>query len=132
MKYLLVWVAFIFLACNSNQPDKTGMNVNPTDSLINKGGTNIDSANETGSRLIAANDCLTCHRIEEKNIGPSYREIARRYSFNQGNIENLAHKIITGGKGLWGQTAMTPHPNLTEPQAEEMVRYILSIKDSMQ
>ncbi|HYK45316.1 MAG TPA: c-type cytochrome [Parafilimonas sp.] len=132
MKCFLVLVACIFFACNSNQPDKSGINSNPTDSLINKGGTNIDSANETGSRLIAGNDCFTCHRIEEKNIGPSYREIARRYSLNQGNIENLAHKIITGGKGLWGQNAMTPHPNLPEPQAEEMVRYILSIKDSAQ
>jgi len=121
----------VLFACNS-KPDKSGINSNPTDSLINTGGTNIDSANEPGSRLIAANDCFTCHRIEEKNIGPSYRQIAQRYHFNEGNIENLAHKIITGGKGLWGQAAMTSHPNLSETQAREMVRYILSLKDSAQ
>ena len=130
MKPVLICAVFgLLMACNSDQPDKTGINVNPTDSLVNIGGTNIDSSNEPGSRLIAANDCFTCHRIEEKNIGPSYRQIADRYELNQGNIENLAHKIIMGGKGLWGQNPMTPHPNITESQAQEMTRYILSLKN---
>ena len=45
-------------------------------------------------------------------------------------IENLANKIIKGGKGLWGSAAMTPHPNLPEAQAEEMARYILSLRNA--
>lgn len=96
--------------------------------IVNAGGTNIDSANEPGSRLIAANDCLTCHKLNQKDFGPSYQQIANRYENNQGNVENLADKIIKGGKGLWGQNEMKPHPNVTEPQAQEMARYILSLR----
>ena len=129
---IVVAIAVVLQACNSNEPDKTGINVNPTDSLINIGGTRMDSSAEAGSRLIAGNDCLNCHRIEQKSIGPSYREIARQYEFNQGNVENLARKIVTGGTGLWGQAMMNPHPNLPERQAQEMVRYILSLRDSAQ
>jgi cytochrome c len=126
MRYILC--TFI-LACNTNQQDKTGTNINPTDSLTNIGGTNNDSINAPGSRLIAGSDCLTCHRIEEKSVGPSYQQIANRYEFNEGNIENLAHRIIKGGTGLWGQTVMTPHTTITELQAQEMARYILSLRN---
>ena len=130
MKLCMRYILCTFIAaCNTKQPDKTGTNINPTDSLINIGGTNNDSIKVPGSRLIAGNDCLTCHRIEEKSIGPSYRQIADRYEFNEGNIENLAHRIIKGGTGLWGQTVMTPHTNITELQAQEMARYILSLRN---
>ena len=83
---------------------------------------------QKGLALIAANDCLTCHKVDEKSTGPSFRQIAGKYALNQGNIENLANKIIKGGKGLWGDVAMTPHPNLPEKQAQEMARYILSLR----
>ena len=128
MKTLVISIFLLALMACTSQPDKKGININPTDSLVNIGGTNIDSANEVGSRLLAANDCFTCHRIEEKNIGPSYRQIAERYTLNEGNVENLAHKIITGGKGLWGDVMMTPHANLSERDAREMSRYILSLR----
>jgi cytochrome c len=63
-------------------------------------------------------------------VGPSYEQIADKYELNQGNIENLANKIIKGGKGLWGSAAMTPHPNLPEAQAQEMARYILELRNA--
>ena len=63
-------------------------------------------------------------------MGPSYKQIADKYDLNQGNIENLADKIIKGGKGLWGNAAMNAHPQLSEPQAQEMVRYILTLRDA--
>lgn len=101
-----------------------------TTDIINKGGTSVDSAeNINGGHLIASNDCLTCHKVDEQSVGPSYKDIAAKYELNQGNIENLAHKIIKGGKGLWGEAEMTPHPNLPYPQANEMARYILSLRE---
>jgi len=125
--------AVILLAACKSGTGKTEASdsANATQDIINKGGTGIDTAeNVSGSNLIAANDCLTCHKINEKSVGPSYKQIADKYGDNQGNVENLADRIIKGGKGLWGQNAMTPHPNLSEPQAQEMVRYILSLKNS--
>ncbi|MEO8711299.1 MAG: c-type cytochrome [Parafilimonas sp.] len=104
---------------------------NATESIINKGGASGDTAgNISGSRLIAANDCLTCHKINEQSVGPSYKQVADRYEMNNGNIENLADRIIKGAKGLWGQNAMTPHPNLSVPQAKAMSKYILSLRNS--
>ena len=96
----------------------------------NSGFKNVDSAeNIDGGHLIASNDCLTCHKVDEQSVGPSYKAIAAKYELNQGNIENLANKIIKGGKGLWGDAEMTPHLNLPYPQANEMARYILSLRE---
>lgn len=113
------------LACTSKQKQT---NTTGTDSLVNAPGSIADSAFSEGARLIAANDCLTCHKVDEKSVGPSYSEISARYGFNEGNIENLAYSIIHGSKGLWGNQAMTPHQNLSYNDAKEMARYILSLK----
>lgn len=131
MKFFLLFIAVSFLAACGAGTGETSKSdsSNATQSIINTGGSSIDTANVSGNNLIAANDCLTCHKIDEKSTGPSYKEIANRYENNQGNVENLADKIIKGGKGLWGQVAMTPHPTLTEPQAQEMARYILSLRN---
>lgn len=133
MKFNLIIAAFIlFASCKSGAGKTTASDsANATQNIINTGGTGVDSAgNKTGSSLIVANDCLTCHKINEQSFGPSYTQIADKYEMNQGNIENLADRIIKGGKGLWGQNAMTPHPHLSEQQAEAMAQYILSLRDS--
>ena len=134
MKYLIIFSAVIFLNSCGGGAGKTAASDTASkaqDDMINTGGVGIDSAeNMSGSNLIAANDCLTCHKINETSMGPSYEQVAAKYELNQGNVENLAGRIIKGGKGLWGQNAMTPHPNLSEQQAQQMVRYILSLKNS--
>lgn len=134
MKYSLVALLIFFAACKGGA-GKTGDAANDvtkdsTQTIVNGGGTNIDSASEPGQRLIAANDCFTCHQIDKENIGPSYTRIANHYDYNDGNVENLAHKIVKGGKGLWGKNVMTPHPNLSQPDAQQMVRYIFTLKNS--
>ena len=118
-------------ACGSGTGETAASDsANATQNIINTGGTSTDTAeNISGSNLIAANDCLTCHKINEKSFGPSYKQIADKYEMNQGNVENLANKIIKGGKGLWGQNAMNAHPNLPEPQAQQMAKYILSLRN---
>lgn len=84
---------------------------------------------ERGETLIAQNDCLGCHKIEDRVNGPSYREVAERYA-GQGKaiVDTLAQHIIRGHKGNWGEIQMTAHPNLSEADAKAMVTYILSLK----
>ena len=134
VKFIIITALVIFLiSCGAGTGEnaKSGTAAAVQQAIVNTGGVGVDSANNmSGSNLIASNDCLTCHKINEKSNGPSYEQIANKYELNQGNIDNLSYKIIKGGKGLWGQNAMTPHPNLPRPQAEEMVRYILSLRDS--
>lgn len=86
----------------------------------------------TGKNLIAKNDCKTCHNEKVKTIGPSYLSIARKYSENTENIQRLSDKIIQGGKNVWGDVPMTPHPSLKNEDAQEMVKYILTLDDNEQ
>ncbi|WP_187261067.1 c-type cytochrome [Pontibacter beigongshangensis] len=81
-----------------------------------------------GAKLISQSDCLACHQEKTKVVGPSYTEVAKKYDFNDKNVDYLAGKIITGGKGVWGEIPMTPHPDLKEEDAKEMARYILSLR----
>lgn len=129
---IIIAIAILFAACKSGAGKTTASDsANATTAIVNTGGTGRDSAqNISGGQLIASNDCLTCHKINEKAFGPSYQQIANKYENNQGNVENLADRIIKGGKGLWGQNAMTPHANLSVPQAQQMVKYILSLRDT--
>lgn len=84
---------------------------------------------QQGIDLIGKSDCLTCHKIDEKLNGPSYRDVANRYASNPDTIVSyLAGKIISGGKGNWGEVYMTPHAGLSAADAEAMIKYILLLK----
>jgi cytochrome c len=82
----------------------------------------------SAEELLAANDCAACHHQKESIIGPSYVQIAERYTTK--DISMLTEKIIKGGKGNWGETPMTAHPGLSQAEATEMVNYILSVNES--
>lgn len=83
---------------------------------------------EKGLKLVANSDCLTCHKINEKVIGPSYKDVAKKYASTPANIKMLAGKIIKGGTGVWGAIPMTAHSTLSQADAETMVKYVLSLK----
>ncbi|KMQ67417.1 cytochrome C [Chryseobacterium sp. FH2] len=82
--------------------------------------------NLTGKQIIEAQDCSGCHNATERMIGPSYKEIADKYS--EKDIELLASKIIEGGSGNWGSVPMQAHPQVSKEDAKKMVEYILSQK----
>ena len=80
-----------------------------------------------GESLVKASDCKTCHHATNKIIGPSHADVAKKYEFTQANVTLLASKIISGGTGVWGEIPMTPHPDITQIDAEKMARYVLSL-----
>jgi len=80
-----------------------------------------------GKLLIDASDCMACHKKEGTSIGPSYRAIAIRYKNDPTAMEKLTQKIISGGSGVWGETAMAGHPQLSTQEAADMVHYILDL-----
>lgn len=82
-----------------------------------------------GRKLIEASDCMACHSKEKKSIGPSYRDVAKKYTSDNGALEMLTKKVISGGSGVWGETAMAGHPQLSTADAAEMVKYILNISN---
>jgi cytochrome c len=81
-----------------------------------------------GEKLISKMDCVGCHKLDKKLIGPSYLDIAKKYPLNDKNIAYLSTKIIKGGSGVWGAIPMAAHPNLKKEEAKSISKYILSLK----
>jgi cytochrome c len=81
-----------------------------------------------GKQLMESLDCKVCHKINEKSIGPAYVDVAAKYAKNKKAMTHLVNKIINGGSGVWGETAMPAHPSLSPSDAEMIVKYVLSLK----
>lgn len=141
MKKSILYAAILSLAlfsCSkkeSNQPapesnvmleePKPGVAVT-TDSAGTATATAAASPVDEGKALVEGADCLSCHKVDAKLIGPSYQEIAAKYT--DADVDKLAQKIIDGGKGVWGEVPMTPHAGMSKENAQKMVQYILSLK----
>jgi cytochrome c len=83
---------------------------------------------QKGLELTAKSDCFTCHKIDEKNIGPAWRDVANKYAGVDTAIKYLAHKIQTGGSGVWGEVPMAAHPTLSDEDAKIIAHYVLLLK----
>ena len=73
-------------------------------------------------------NCVACHANERKMIGPSYKDIAAKYSGDTSAAEKLAKKIREGGAGVWGEMPMPPQPQVSDADALRLARYVLTIK----
>lgn len=124
-------LGILLFSCGSNSDDKKTTEES-TETKTDVPATSDLSSNpdyQTGLGLVAKNDCLTCHKVDEALIGPPYRDVANKYaSMSDTIITHLAGKIIKGGSGVWGEVAMTAHPTVSEGDAETMVKYIMLLK----
>jgi len=123
MKKLLFPVVLVILASCGGSESKSKTEA-PKTADVSK---NPDY--QKGLELVSKSDCFTCHQIDDKLTGPPYREVANKYAGMPDTIvTHLAGKIISGGSGVWGQIIMTPHPALSQADAEAMVKYVLLLK----
>jgi cytochrome c len=119
-------IALILTACGSKKTETEkedfggpAETTTPTDA----GGADVIAQ---GEALVKASDCKTCHAKDNKIIGPSHMDVAKKYDFTADNVKMLANKIVTGGSGVWGEVPMTAH-DIPMDQAEKMARYVLSL-----
>ncbi len=84
---------------------------------------------DRGKQLIDGSDCKACHFADETSIGPSYKEVAKKYKGKENAKKYLIDKVLNGGGGVWGDNAMAAHPQLTEHEVDQMLDYILSLGD---
>lgn len=119
-------VVISLMACGGNKESKTAEGATTAAASTNSLADNPDY--QKGLALVGKSDCLTCHKVDEKNIGPAYREVAAKYENNDENVKMLAGKIIKGGSGVWGAIPMTPHPTLSQEDAEALAKYVLLLK----
>jgi len=82
---------------------------------------------EDGKDFISKSDCLVCHKTGEKLVGPAYFAIAEKYPKNKNTVDTLSQKVINGGGGVWGPVPMIPHPAITRAEANNIVKYILTL-----
>ncbi|MFK0087222.1 c-type cytochrome [Pseudomonas sp. NPDC090755] len=86
-------------------------------------------AKETASdvdELLARNTCIGCHSIDQKIVGPAFKDIAKHYQTNKQAVATVAKHIAEGGSGRWGAIPMPPYPGLSETEREQLARYILA------
>ncbi len=121
---ILLFSSVTFIGCGGNDANNEAANDTVAAPVV----VQEDPAIQEGLELIGKSDCLTCHKLNEKLIGPSYSEVAARYADNPVGRDSLVHKIIVGGKGNWGEIPMTAHPNLSEEDVKKMVAYVMSVK----
>ncbi len=133
-KYFTAFFLLVIAVACSNGNNSTS--TSDSSSTSNSTSATAPAANDVtanpdyqkGLTLVAQNDCLTCHKVDEKVIGPAYQDVANKYAGNDTAVTYLAHKIIKGGSGVWGTVSMTPHDSLPVADAEQMVKYILLLK----
>jgi glucose/arabinose dehydrogenase/cytochrome c551/c552/type 1 glutamine amidotransferase len=82
-----------------------------------------------GKNLTTSLDCKTCHKENEKSIGPAYKDVSKRYAGNKEASDLLQAKIKKGGSGVWGETNMPAHPDLKDSEARQIVSWILSLAE---
>ena len=83
---------------------------------------------DAGYDLLLKSNCLACHAIAQKVIGPSYNDVAAKYANDPKAEKKLAKKIKYGGTGVWGQDPMPAQTKLSNADALILSKYILSLK----
>ncbi|MGB4060762.1 MAG: c-type cytochrome [Burkholderiaceae bacterium] len=78
--------------------------------------------------LLKANNCMACHAIDKKLVGPAYKDVAKKHGGDAAKADALAAKIIKGGSGVYGAIPMPANPKVSEADAKTMATFILGLK----
>ena len=78
--------------------------------------------------LATAKNCMACHAVDRKLVGPAYKEVAKKYAADKGAADALATKIQKGGSGVWGAVPMPANPQVSEAEAKKLAAWVLSQK----
>ena len=76
--------------------------------------------------LATSKNCTACHAVEKKLVGPSYKDIAAKYTGQADAAEKLANKIVKGGSGVWGPVPMPANTQVNDADAKKLVTWILA------
>jgi cytochrome c len=82
---------------------------------------------DAGADLAKAKNCLTCHSVDKKIVGPAYKDVAAKYKTDKTAEARLIEKVQKGGTGVWGQIPMPPN-QVTPAEATTLVKWVLSQK----
>jgi len=96
-------------------------------SLLAAAGLMINGAAQADEALAKAKNCMSCHQIATKVVGPAYKDVAKKYAGDKAAEAKLVDKVMKGGSGAWGTVPMPPN-NVTKEEATKLVHWVLSLK----
>jgi len=73
-------------------------------------------------------NCLACHAIDHKVVGPAYKDVAKKYAGQSGAEAKLIEKVKKGGSGVWGPIPMPPNSAVPDADIKKLVEWVLSLK----
>ncbi|MBP7915622.1 MAG: c-type cytochrome [Giesbergeria sp.] len=78
--------------------------------------------------LATSKNCMACHAVDKKLVGPSYKDVAAKYAGQKDAVDKLAVKIIKGGSGVWGPIPMPPNAQVNEADAKKLATWVMTQK----
>lgn len=78
--------------------------------------------------LATSKNCMACHAIDKKVVGPAYKDVAAKYAGQKDAADKLVQKVMKGGGGVWGPVPMPANPQVSEAEAKKLVAWVLSQK----
>lgn len=78
--------------------------------------------------LAKAKNCMACHAVGNKVVGPGYKDVAAKYAGQKDAEDKLTQKVLKGGSGAWGPVPMPANTQVSEAEARTLVKWILSMK----
>ena len=76
--------------------------------------------------LATSKNCMACHAVDKKLVGPSYKDIATKYAGQADAADKLAGKVVKGGSGAWGPVPMPANAQINDADAKKLVAWILA------
>ena len=78
--------------------------------------------------LAQKKNCMACHAIDKKVVGPAYKDVAAKYAGQKDAVDKLSQKVIKGGSGVWGPVPMPANAQVNEAEAKQLVQWIMTLK----
>ena len=78
--------------------------------------------------LAQKKNCMACHAVDKKVVGPGYKEVAAKYAGQPDAVDKLAQKVIKGGAGVWGPVPMPANAQVSEAEAKQLAQWIMTLK----
>ena len=72
--------------------------------------------------------CMACHAVDKKIVGPAFKDVAKKYAGQKDIEAKLVTKVLKGGGGVWGTMPMPANPQVSEAEAKQLVKWIMTLK----
>lgn len=79
-------------------------------------------------QLAQQKNCMACHAVDKKLVGPSYKDVAAKYAGQKDAVDKLTLKVLKGGSGTWGAVPMPANPQVSDAEAKQLVQWIMTVK----